>query len=283
MRVARRRKSLPCASPWVSFAREFLVVSSSSSALSTSPPPINSTTIFSGESKRRRSLRPRCPCLGSLSQEAHVSLIRKWADVLFDVQNEFSSSASTFGVLALPQLTIHSREPDTLFIENEPLLNRQPLPLPSTLLQKGSHVCGEMALESTNGWTQLQSFRDGSLQGRVLLSFEGEFLRRLEWRRLVPISEPCPTTITARLRHKASGCDSRQQRRELRRQRLHPDLGENSFEGISESSSVSGRGREERAGIVFFVALLCVSSLGTVFYCHGLKSAQGRFELAPGV
>lgn len=42
------------------------------------------------------------------------------------LQDEFNSlHYRTFGVLALPQLTIHSRDPESLFVPNLPLLNRK--------------------------------------------------------------------------------------------------------------------------------------------------------------
>lgn len=41
------------------------------------------------------------------------------------MQMEFNSlNYTTFGVLAIPQLPIHSRDPNSLFTDGEPQLNR---------------------------------------------------------------------------------------------------------------------------------------------------------------
>ncbi|KIH68654.1 hypothetical protein ANCDUO_01008 [Ancylostoma duodenale] len=53
------------------------------------------------------------------------SLVLEWREVFLRVQNEFNSlNHTTFGVLAVPRLPIHSREPESLLVPGKPVLNR---------------------------------------------------------------------------------------------------------------------------------------------------------------
>ncbi|EPB79094.1 GDSL-like protein [Ancylostoma ceylanicum] len=71
-------------------------------------------------------LKPRCPCLESISMRRYRSLVVEWREVFFRVQNEFNSlNHTTFGVLAIPRLPIHSREPESLLVPGRPVLNRK--------------------------------------------------------------------------------------------------------------------------------------------------------------
>ncbi|RCN28975.1 hypothetical protein ANCCAN_25274 [Ancylostoma caninum] len=70
--------------------------------------------------------RPRCPCLESISMRRYRSLVFEWREVFLRVQNEFNSlNHTTFGVLAIPRLPIHSREPESLLVPGKPVLNRK--------------------------------------------------------------------------------------------------------------------------------------------------------------
>ncbi|CAI4229687.1 unnamed protein product [Auanema sp. JU1783] len=77
-------------------------------------------------SLNRNLLKPRCPCLADLSKSQYLKIAAEWKRVFVSVQDEFNSlNYSTFGVLAIPHLTIHSRDPHSLFVEDKPLLNRK--------------------------------------------------------------------------------------------------------------------------------------------------------------
>lgn len=71
------------------------------------------------------NLRPRCECLTKLTNQELRKIQAKWSEELLKLEIEFSSRKySTFPVLALPRLTIESRNPEQLFIAKRPLLNR---------------------------------------------------------------------------------------------------------------------------------------------------------------
>ncbi|VDM56828.1 unnamed protein product [Angiostrongylus costaricensis] len=71
-------------------------------------------------------LKPRCRCLESISTRRYRSIIAEWRDVFVRVQNEFNSlNHSTFGVLAIPLLSIDSRVPESLLVPGKSLLNRK--------------------------------------------------------------------------------------------------------------------------------------------------------------
>ncbi|VDO23915.1 unnamed protein product [Haemonchus placei] len=71
-------------------------------------------------------LSPRCRCLESVSKKKYRMLIGKWREVFVQVQDEFNSlNHTTFGVLAIPLLSIHSRDPESLLVPGKTLLNRK--------------------------------------------------------------------------------------------------------------------------------------------------------------
>ncbi|KJH49336.1 hypothetical protein DICVIV_04539 [Dictyocaulus viviparus] len=69
-------------------------------------------------------LKPRCQCLESISMKKYRTIVAEWSKVFVKIQDEFNSlNHSTFGVLAIPLLPIHSREPETLLVPGKNLLN----------------------------------------------------------------------------------------------------------------------------------------------------------------
>ncbi|KAK6045246.1 hypothetical protein COOONC_17249 [Cooperia oncophora] len=69
---------------------------------------------------------PRCHCLESVSTKKYRKILAKWREVFVHVQNEFNSlNHTTFGVLAIPRLPIHSRNPESLLVPGKTVLNRK--------------------------------------------------------------------------------------------------------------------------------------------------------------
>lgn len=48
-----------------------------------------------------------------------------WKTSFVEVEEEFNSDNGTFGVLSIPSLAIHSRNPQSLLVPGQPLLNRK--------------------------------------------------------------------------------------------------------------------------------------------------------------
>uniref|UniRef100_A0A1I7W8U8 SGNH_hydro domain-containing protein n=1 Tax=Heterorhabditis bacteriophora TaxID=37862 RepID=A0A1I7W8U8_HETBA len=73
-------------------------------------------------------LKVRCACSKEASNEVMEQLSEDWKTAFEMLQNHIDNSpfrTPSFGLLALPELTITSRYPYGLFIPNKPLLNRR--------------------------------------------------------------------------------------------------------------------------------------------------------------
>uniref|UniRef100_A0A7E4VAK4 Lipase_GDSL domain-containing protein n=1 Tax=Panagrellus redivivus TaxID=6233 RepID=A0A7E4VAK4_PANRE len=71
-------------------------------------------------------LRSMCPCTRTISDKHVLQLYQLWENAINEVQNHANTvRRQTFGVLALPALTITSRYPSSLFAGNTTLLNRR--------------------------------------------------------------------------------------------------------------------------------------------------------------
>lgn len=84
--------------------------------------------VSSAYHQKANLLKSRCECSKVKSDEFMQNLSKAWAAAFNDLQMHFDNVAvkrRTFGLLALPMLTITSRYPYSLFIPNRPLLNRK--------------------------------------------------------------------------------------------------------------------------------------------------------------
>lgn len=84
--------------------------------------------VSSAYKQKANLLKSRCQCSKDQSEEFMVNLSNNWTMTFTELQNFADNNAfgrPTFGVLALPMLTITSRFPYSLFINNKPLLNRR--------------------------------------------------------------------------------------------------------------------------------------------------------------
>ncbi|GMT29328.1 hypothetical protein PFISCL1PPCAC_20625 [Pristionchus fissidentatus] len=73
-------------------------------------------------------LKYRCECSKEQPPGFMESLSAQWSKVFEDIQRDFDGimgAKQSFGLLALPQLTVTSRSPDLLFHDGTPFLNRR--------------------------------------------------------------------------------------------------------------------------------------------------------------
>ncbi|KHJ83086.1 hypothetical protein OESDEN_17217, partial [Oesophagostomum dentatum] len=73
-------------------------------------------------------LKSRCECSREASNTLMEQLSADWKKAFEELQDHVDKSpfrSATFGILAIPELTITSRYPYGLFIPNKPLLNRR--------------------------------------------------------------------------------------------------------------------------------------------------------------
>ncbi|GMR37601.1 hypothetical protein PMAYCL1PPCAC_07796, partial [Pristionchus mayeri] len=207
--------------------------------------------VASSYSQNVNLMKKRCTCLEGLSKGQYSSLLRKWANIYYDVQMEFNSfNYTTFGVLAIPQLPIHSRDPLALFTEGEPQLNRRGHTYAAKWLWNRL-LAGPSYNTSTAVFSQdayycpsvgCPYFRTPQNFEHCSILTEDDYEARKSTTR-----RPRTTTPKAN-------------RRETIRRNLVGVI-----------------------AIVVVLALLAVCILGGAFYCHGLRATKGRFEELSGV
>ncbi|WKX90423.1 hypothetical protein Q1695_009349 [Nippostrongylus brasiliensis] len=191
-------------------------------------------------------LKSRCECSREASNTLMEQLSADWTKAFEDLQDHVDSNplrASTFGILAIPELTITSRYPYGLFIPNKPLLNR-----------RGHNYATKWL------WNRLIAGENYNLSAAVL-SQDAYF---------------CPSIGCPYFRNTANahGCQllslSEAKEKEL-------------LLGSDGKVLKKRRRTPERlytiavciVGIAFFV----VCTLGTVFYQRSKQSHHGRFEI----
>ncbi|CAJ0945708.1 unnamed protein product, partial [Mesorhabditis belari] len=190
-----------------------------------------------------------CKCLNTITKSEYVSLVKEWHDLFHTVQDEINNlKYPTFGVLAMTQLNIHSRDPKSLIVEGLPLLNRKGHTYAAQYvwnrLMMGPKFDVSEAVFSRDGYycpsIGCPYFRTPLNFNSCTITTEFEFQQFLA-------ALPAPVTM-----------------RPTRVEAMQKHLGT----------------------IIIVVVLLCflsVTTLGTVFYCHGLKATKGRFESVQGV
>uniref|UniRef100_A0A915BXW4 Phospholipase B1, membrane-associated n=1 Tax=Parascaris univalens TaxID=6257 RepID=A0A915BXW4_PARUN len=192
-------------------------------------------------------LRSRCECLDALSKVGMRQLLRGWAEIFYRLQSEHNSpQRPTFGLLALPSLTITSRHPESLFIKNRPFLNRK------------GHTYAAKWL-----WNRLMTGPEYNLS-EIVLSADDYFCPSMD----------CPYFRTVTNRHSCRMLTENEWRnsRSNNTQRNEPKRKETL--------------RQHLVLIVVIIivsAFISVAFFGTVFYRHGLQAAKSRFEAIPGV
>ncbi|GMT02496.1 hypothetical protein PENTCL1PPCAC_24670, partial [Pristionchus entomophagus] len=86
-------------------------------------------THVSHQSKQKKNLlKYRCDCSRDKQPGFMEAKAENWNKVFMRIQEEYDEKMvvkNTFGLLALPQLTVTSRTPELLFHDNEPIINRR--------------------------------------------------------------------------------------------------------------------------------------------------------------
>ncbi|CAD6188950.1 unnamed protein product [Caenorhabditis auriculariae] len=194
-------------------------------------------------------LRSRCPCLGNLTRTDYKDLVYRWKTTFLKVEQEFNSlNYTTFGVLTIPALTIHSREPETLFIENGPLLNRK------------GHTYAAKSL-----WNFLMAGPNYNLS-RTIISQDSYYCPSVgcPYFRTVQNFEHCQV-ITE----------------DYWQAVYRPTLPPNGT--VVPHNEQVRRHLLGVIGLVTALALISVLIFGTVFYRHGMKATKGRFDYVDDV
>uniref|UniRef100_A0A914P5B7 Uncharacterized protein n=1 Tax=Panagrolaimus davidi TaxID=227884 RepID=A0A914P5B7_9BILA len=196
-------------------------------------------------------LKPRCPCLSKIPNTKLRQIQRKWREGFLQLEEEFNKREyMSFEVLTLPLLQITSRYPEQLFLAERPLLNRR------------GHAYAAKWL-----WNRLISGPRYNVS-KVVLSEESYYCpslkcpyfrtsRNLQNCVTMTISEYERVFATTPAADKAITIN-------YRLQSLQDHLG-------------------WYIGVAIFLCTVSVFSLGTIFYCHGLKQTKGRFENVQGV
>uniref|UniRef100_F1L910 Phospholipase B1, membrane-associated n=1 Tax=Ascaris suum TaxID=6253 RepID=F1L910_ASCSU len=191
--------------------------------------------------------RSRCECLNALPKVNMRQLLRGWAEIFYRLQSEFNSpQRPTFGLLALPSLTIASPHPESLFIKNKPFLNRK------------GHTYAAKWL-----WNRLMTGPEYNLSETVL-SVDDYF---------------CPSTDCPYFRTVTN-------RRSCRMLNENEWLNLSSTSTLRSEPKRKETLRQHLVLVVVIIvvsAFISVAFFGTVFYRHGLQATKSRFEAIPGV
>ncbi|KAJ1372611.1 hypothetical protein KIN20_034804 [Parelaphostrongylus tenuis] len=191
-------------------------------------------------------LKSRCECSKEESNILMENLSSDWKKAFEELQEHVDKSPfrpPTFGILAIPELTITSRYPYGLFIPNKPLLNR-----------RGHNYATKWL------WNRLIAGENYNLSAAVL-SQDAYF---------------CPSIGCPYFRNTANehGCQLLS---------IHEAKEKELFLGVDGKILKKRRRSAERlytiaiciVGIAFFV----VCTLGTVFYQRSKQGHHGRFEI----
>ncbi|WKX96088.1 hypothetical protein Q1695_012502 [Nippostrongylus brasiliensis] len=194
-------------------------------------------------------LKPRCHCLESISKRRYRALMVEWGEVFVRVQNEFNSlNHSTFGVLAIPRLPIHSREPQSLLVPGKPELNRKGHTYAAKWLW--NRLMAGPSFNVSNMIFSQDSYYCPSVgcpYFRTVQNFEYcSVMSEQEYQRYYATTMR-PINGTTKVPH---------------REVVRKNLGEIIF-------------------LVVFLSLVSVSVLGTFFYCRSKRATTGRFETVP--
>ncbi|KAE9418032.1 hypothetical protein Angca_008197, partial [Angiostrongylus cantonensis] len=204
-------------------------------------------------------LKSRCECSREASNALMEKLSSDWKKAFEKLQDHVDSSPfrpATFGILAIPELTITSRYPYGLFIPNKPLLNR-----------RGHNYATKWL------WNRLIAGENYNLSAAVL-SQDAYFCPSIVSIYFF-VESGCPYFRNTANEH---GCQLLS---------LHEAREKELLLGVDGKVLKKRRRTAERlytiaiciVGIAFFV----VCTLGTVFYQRSKQGHHGRFEIVDEV
>lgn len=202
------------------------------------------------QSPEENLLTNYCDCLKNKTRSEITSLYAEWKETFLKIERAFgSSSYSSFGVRAIPVLSIAHESPEKLLAKGWPLLNR-------------------LGHEHAANWlwnTLLTSSKRRTPLRQIL--YNSSFLcpaARCPYFRL-PANEDCELVTL----EEAEGAARRLTTT------VHP--------------AITKRRRALQRHLALVIVVIVVSALisviffGTIFYRHGIKATKSRFEAVPGV
>ncbi|KAK5979273.1 Phospholipase B1 membrane-associated, partial [Trichostrongylus colubriformis] len=194
-------------------------------------------------------LSPRCRCLESISMKKYRMLVGRWREIFVKVQNEFNSlKHATFGVLAIPRLPIHSREPESLLVPGKTLLNR-----------KGHAYAAKWM------WNRLMAGPSYNFSNSIF-SQDSYYCP----------SVGCPYFRTVQNMERCSVISQSDY------QRLHATTRASVNGTVRVPHRVKVRNNlVEIIALVVLLSLISVSILGAFFYYRSKKATMGRFQTVP--
>ncbi|KAK0408792.1 hypothetical protein QR680_004159 [Steinernema hermaphroditum] len=189
-------------------------------------------------------LQNRCACSKEEKIEFMDALSDSWTEAFENLQEHVNSvKRKTFGMLAIPMLTVTSRYPYSLFIPNRPLLNRR------------GHSYAAKWL-----WNRLIAGEKYNLSSAIL-SEDAYYCPGMG----------CPYFRTQENRHYCK----------ILRHVDVEDVAELEDNENAKKPRRSKRHLYTTACVIFFVAFCTVSTLGTIFYWKSKKGSKGRFDEPP--
>ncbi|CAI5455046.1 unnamed protein product [Caenorhabditis angaria] len=189
-------------------------------------------------------MRPRCKCLEQMTGKDYRKLFDLWKKSFITVENEFNGmNYTTFGVLAIPSLAIHSRNPQSLLVPKKPLLNR-----------KGHSYAAKWL------WNRLIAGPNYNISN-IALSEDAYYCP----------SVGCPYFRTVQNFHQCSVITESDWAAQYATTPVP-------LEGTKHRKQVMDRNLGGFIAIILFLAICSVSVFGTFFYCHGMRATKGRFD-----
>ncbi|CAJ0586579.1 unnamed protein product, partial [Mesorhabditis spiculigera] len=191
-----------------------------------------------------------CQCLQDVTKSEYVQLTRDWHDMLHAVEAREINNLHypTFGVYAMTQLDIHSRDPQSLIVPGHPLLNR-----------KGHSYAAKYV------WNRLMAGPKFDTD-KLVFSEDSYFCPSVgcPYFRTPLNFNSCTIQTEFEYQQYLANTPSPSTPRPTRVETMQRNLG---------TIIVS----------VTALSICSVSILGTIFYCHGLRATKGRFENVQGV
>lgn len=166
-----------------------------------------------------------------------------WKTYFVDLETEFNTDNGTFGVLSIPSLAIHSRNPQSLLVPGKPLLNR-----------KGHSYAAKWL------WNRLIAGPNYNIS-LIALSEDTYYCPSLgcPYIRTVQNFKACSILTESDWQKQIEGLKEHKTGKQSRQEVIRTNL-------VGVISVILG------------LSMLSVLIFGTYFYCHGLKATKGRFD-----
>uniref|UniRef100_A0A1I7U7J0 Lipase_GDSL domain-containing protein n=1 Tax=Caenorhabditis tropicalis TaxID=1561998 RepID=A0A1I7U7J0_9PELO len=188
-------------------------------------------------------MRPRCKCLEKMTGKDYRKLFDVWKTYFVDLETEFNVNNGTFGVLSIPSLAIHSRNPQSLLVPGKPLLNR-----------KGHSYAAKWL------WNRLIAGPNYNIS-LIALSEDTYYCPSLgcPYIRTVQNFKSCSIMTEDTWQKQMTKLKEQRTGKQARQEVIRTNL-------VGVICAILG------------LSMLSVLIFGTYFYCHGMKATKGRFD-----